>query len=57
MLASVTPTIDHAGTWALARLAADGRPFPALVSGNRALDLSAVAALGQPSSTRELLDR
>ncbi|MFW3168959.1 fumarylacetoacetate hydrolase family protein [Geodermatophilus sp. CPCC 206100] len=53
----MTPSIDHAGTWALARLAADGRPFPALVSVNRALDLSAVAALGQPSSTRELLDR
>ncbi|WP_200814623.1 fumarylacetoacetate hydrolase family protein [Blastococcus haudaquaticus] len=50
-------TIDHAGSWALARLSADGRPFPALVSGDRALDLSASSALGQPSSTRQLLDR
>ncbi|SOD98067.1 2-keto-4-pentenoate hydratase/2-oxohepta-3-ene-1,7-dioic acid hydratase (catechol pathway) [Blastococcus haudaquaticus] len=57
MLATVPTTIDHAGSWALARLSADGRPFPALVSGDRALDLSASSALGQPSSTRQLLDR
>ena len=57
MLTTVPTTIDHAGNWALATLFASGRPFPALVSRDRALDLSSLAALGQPSSTRQLLDR
>ena len=57
MLASVTQLIDHAGEWALARLADGDRSFPALVARDRVLDLSSSAALGRPSGTRELLDR
>ena len=57
MLVSVTQLIDHAGEWALARLADGDRTFPALVARDRVLDLSSAAALGSPSGTRELLDR
>ncbi len=57
MLTSVTQLIDHAGEWALARLADGDRSFPALVARDRVLDLSSSAALGRPSGTRELLDR
>ncbi|MBB3674770.1 fumarylacetoacetate hydrolase family protein [Modestobacter versicolor] len=50
--------IDHAGTWALARLQdAAGRVFPALVSRDRVLDLSDRAELGRPDGTAPLLDR
>ena len=58
MLSTVPLLIDHAGDWALARLADPaGRVFPALVARDRVLDLSAVAELGAPSTTAELLDR
>ncbi len=57
MLASVTQLIDHAGEWALTRLADADRVFPALVARDRVLDLSSVAALGAPSGTGQLLDR
>lgn len=51
-------TIDHAGPWALARLAgSDGRVFPALVSHDRVLDLSDRADVGRPDDTARLLDR
>ena len=51
------PSIDHAGPWALARLADGDRAFPALVATDRVLDLSAVAELGSPAGTAALLDR
>jgi 2-keto-4-pentenoate hydratase/2-oxohepta-3-ene-1,7-dioic acid hydratase in catechol pathway len=57
MLASVTQLIDHAGEWALTRLADADRVFPALVARDRVLDLSSVAALGAPSGTGQMLDR
>jgi 2-keto-4-pentenoate hydratase/2-oxohepta-3-ene-1,7-dioic acid hydratase in catechol pathway len=57
MLASVTQLIDHAGDWALARLADGDQVFPALVSRDRVLDLSGWSALGSPRDTRDLLDR
>ncbi|MGR7027618.1 fumarylacetoacetate hydrolase family protein [Geodermatophilus sp. URMC 62] len=53
----MTPLIDHAGEWALARLADDDRTFPALVARDRVLDLSSATALRSPTGTRELLDR
>lgn len=51
------PSIEHAGTWALSRLAAGSRTFPALVAGDRALDLSTSEELGRPADTAALLDR
>jgi 2,4-diketo-3-deoxy-L-fuconate hydrolase len=57
MLASVPLSIDHAGSWALARLADGDRVFPALVARDRVLDLSARPEVGRPSSTVGLLDR
>ncbi len=51
-------SIEHAGPWALGRLAAaDGRAFPAVVSRDRALDLSTRGELGRPQDTAVLLDR
>jgi len=56
-MAKHTPVIDHAGTWALARLRdASGRAFPAMVSQDRFLDLSERDDLERPTST-DLLDR
>ncbi|WP_369138312.1 fumarylacetoacetate hydrolase family protein [Modestobacter versicolor] len=51
------PEIDHAGSWALARLQdGTGRVFPALVSRDRVLDLSDRDELGRPDGTAPLLD-
>jgi 2-keto-4-pentenoate hydratase/2-oxohepta-3-ene-1,7-dioic acid hydratase in catechol pathway len=49
--------VDHAGSWALATLSADGDPFPALVARDRALDLSGRGDVGRPRDTRALLER
>jgi 2-keto-4-pentenoate hydratase/2-oxohepta-3-ene-1,7-dioic acid hydratase in catechol pathway len=50
--------IQHAGTWAVARLRDEaGRVFPALVSRDRVLDLSDRPELGRPADTAPLLDR
>jgi 2-keto-4-pentenoate hydratase/2-oxohepta-3-ene-1,7-dioic acid hydratase in catechol pathway len=50
--------IDHAGTWAVARLRDQaGRVFAALVSRDRVLDLSDREEVGRPADTAPLLDR
>jgi len=49
--------IDHAGTWALARLGRDDSSVPALVAHDRMLDLSRRAEIGQPRTNIELLER
>lgn len=50
--------VEHAGDWALARVAErSGRVFPALVFRDRILDLSTRPEIGTPVSTLELFDR
>ncbi|OIJ65490.1 fumarylacetoacetate hydrolase family protein [Streptomyces mangrovisoli] len=51
-------SFDHAGTWALAQVSAEGGPtVPALVAHDRALDLSDRPELGSPRSTADILAR
>ncbi|HEY0932549.1 MAG TPA: fumarylacetoacetate hydrolase family protein [Trebonia sp.] len=50
-------TIDHTGPWALAKADLGGGPVPALVSGDRVLDLSAVPGTAGAGTVTELLER